>query len=177
MDNALKATLLERKFTSSDYMEEMARLHNASIETLLEAIRYFYGHPPEDEDWHDWHQSDWPETWEKRAVPNFKGTQGGIEEGISYARKGDLSYIEGAAGELHSIFGNLDNMGWKWWDYTDPTLKERFLNDLVTANRMASNIYRTTAGYWRPGAILDDEITGPIDEQDLLRYLKPGEQP
>jgi hypothetical protein len=28
---------------------------------------------------------------------------------------------------------------------------------------------------WRPGSILKETITGPIDEQELLKYLKPGE--
>lgn len=61
------------------------------------------------------------------------------------------------------------------WDYTDPRLKEKFQSNLVAANRMASNIFQATSGYWRPGEILDEEITGPISEQELLRYLKPGE--
>ena len=177
MDDALKKKLLERKFRSIEYMEQMRDYHQTAIDAMVAAIQYFYAHPPQNEDWHNWHRSDWPETWEERALVNFKGTQKGIEQGIDYARKGDLSYVEGAAGELHNIFRNLDYIGWKWWDYTDPELQERFYNNLVKARDIASNIWWTLGDYWEPGEIVNEEITGPMNEQDLLRYLKSGESP
>lgn len=177
MEKSLKAKLLERKFSSVEYMEAMREHHQASIDAMVEAIQYFYAHPPQGENWHNWNLADKPETWEGRAFTNFRGTQQSICDGIVNARKGQLSTIRGASGSLHSIFRNLDNMGWKWWDYTDPVLKARFRSHLVAARDRATNIYLTTADYWRPGEILDEEIVGPIDEQDLLRYLKPGETP
>jgi hypothetical protein len=46
---------------------------------------------------------------------------------------------------------------------------------LGKAEQCASNIYRTIGDRWKPGSILKEFVTGPIDEQDLLKYLKPGE--
>lgn len=175
MNNRVKTQLLKRKFSSNGYLQEMSDHHKQAIAILRSAIRYFYSHPPQGEDWHDWHRADWPETWEARALPNFNETQEGLDEGIHYARQGDFSYLEGAAGELHNIFRNLDSLGWKWWDYTDIALKDGFHDHLLTAKKMASLVWWTTGNYWRGEEILNEEITGPIDEQELLRYLKPGE--
>lgn len=177
MEDALKVILLERKFRSTEYMEEM-RVHlKMAIKSLEGAIQYFYAHPPQNENWHTWHQSDWPETWADRAMINLRMTYSSIEDGINNAAQGQYSTISSASGSLHNIFRNLSNMGWKWWDYTDPELKDRFHANLVQARNRASHIWWTTGGYWKAGEILDEEITGPIDEQELLRYLKPGETP
>lgn len=46
MDKARKSTLLERNFTSIEYMEEMSQYHRAAIDAKTAAILCFYEHPP-----------------------------------------------------------------------------------------------------------------------------------
>jgi hypothetical protein len=175
MDAKMKEDLLNRKFSSLEYMEEMSEFHKRSLEAMIKALEYFYAHPPA-EDWHTWHRSDWPETWEERALRNFSGMQASIEKGIlQFKNTQELTSIEGTAGDLHGIFRDLDNIGFKWWDYVPKTLKDEFHNSLVNARDIASNIWRTVGEYWKPGSILKESVTGPIDEEELLKYLKPGE--
>jgi len=177
MDNDLKRQLLKRKFSSIEYMEEMMDWHERAIESLVSSLQHFYRYPPQIEDWHNWHKSDWPETWEQRVLTNLRDTQKGIEDGIQRAREGDLSYIESSAAVVHSIFRNLDNVGWGWWDHIDSTYKQEFDDNLVKASKIASNIMWTLAKVWKDDEILDEEITGVVPDAELLRYLKPGEKP
>jgi hypothetical protein len=157
-------------------MEELSMYHRKALEGLYESIEWFYNHPP-DVDWQSWHIADRPEGWEERAVPNFERNQDSIDEGIDYAKNGDLSYIEGAAGNLMSLSKDMDVLGRKWWDYVDLDVKRKYGVNLGKARKIASNICRTLAGAWRsPESVLDEEITGPIDEQDLLKHLEPGEK-
>ena len=175
MTPEMKKILLQRKFTSIEYMEEFSFYHKKAVEGLIESIQWFYDHPP-DVNWQTWHISDRPDGWEDRAVPNFIGTQEGIEEGIEYAKKGDNSYIRSVAGSLMGIDKDLDNLGEKWWDYVDQEVAFKCGKNLGKAQDIASNICRTIAGGWSsPDSILKESVTGPIDEQELLNYLKPGE--
>ncbi|RMF19894.1 MAG: hypothetical protein D6758_00765, partial [Gammaproteobacteria bacterium] len=70
---------------------------------------------------------------------------------------------------------DMDVMGDLWFDYIPKDLAYTVGKPWGKAEQMASNIYYTVGEYWRPGEITDEEITGLIDEQELLRYLKPGE--
>lgn len=177
MDDALKKKFLERKFQSVEYMEEMRNLLQEAIDSLVAALQQFHANPPRDEEPQQWDKADWPETWEERVLKNLRGMHKSISEGIEYHKKGDVSYIRSAAGSLHSVFGNLDSLGWKWWSHLSPDFENEFRRKLAGARDIASNIWWTTGGYWAPDEILDEEITGPISEADLKQYLKPGEAP
>lgn len=178
MDKRVERRLLERKFSSIEYMEEMHEWHQKAIDSLLEALRHFYQHPLQHEDWHNWHQSDWPETWEQRVLTNLRGTQESIKQGIENYRNGQVSTIRSASGSLHNIFRNLDNVGSGWWKHIPSVYEQDFNEKLVKASKIASNIMRELAKAWKTeNSILNERITGPIDEKDLLRYLKPGEDP
>ncbi len=108
-------------------------------------------------------------------LPNFEGTQLSIEQGIAKAKTGDFSYIEGATGSLQGLSKDMEGIGWDWLKYIDRDLVLQFSPNLGKAEQLASNIWLTVGDYWRPGEILDEKITGPIDEQELLRYLQSGE--
>ena len=71
MDKELKRKLLERKFSSIEYMEEFRDYLDKAIEGLKESIAWFLDHPPKGVDWQSWHVSDKPEEWERRALSNF----------------------------------------------------------------------------------------------------------
>ncbi len=176
MDKELKRTLLSRKFSSVDYMVEMSEWHQKAIGSLKEALNAFFERSSEHGDWHQWPPSDWPETWRDRVLKNMLGTQMSIGAGIDNYKIGQVSTIRSVSGSLHGIFRNLDNFSWGWWERIPGHFRSEFETNLAEARDRASNIMRELMGAWRTeDSILTPEITGPIDEEDLKRYLKPGE--
>jgi hypothetical protein len=175
MTPEMKKKLLLRKFSSIEYMEELYTYFSKAVDGLYESIEWFYNHPPE-VDWQSWHIADRPEGWEKRAVPNFERYLESIRQGIEEYKNGDSNRIEGTSNCLMSLSKDMDVLGRKWWDYVDLDVKRKYGVNLGKARKIASNIWWTVGEYWEPGEILDEEITGPIDEQELLKYLKPGEK-
>ena len=175
MNEELKRELLLRKFSSVEYMIEMSEWHRRAIEALESALEAFFERSSEHGDWHQWPASDWPETWRDRVLKNLKGEQVGIDEGIENYKKGQISTIRSASGSLHGIFRNLDNFSWGWWERLPSRYEDEFRRRLVNAKKRASLIMYTLSSSWEVDEILDEEITGPVDEEDLKRYLKPGE--
>ncbi|WP_157209751.1 hypothetical protein [Marinimicrobium agarilyticum] len=159
-----------------DYMQEMCHCHQGAIDSLIVALNEFYLLSPRQRDWRQWPKSDWPETWGQRVLENLKGTQSSLEKGIESYKNGKISTIRSASGSVHNIFRNLDNFGWRWWDYLSSSYKQDFNDKLVVASKMASNVVRELAQAWKSeDSILKESITGKIDEEDLTRYLMPGE--
>jgi len=72
---------------------------------------------------------------------------------------------------------DMDVLGEKWWDYVPLDIARKFGVNLSKAQQMASNIAWTLGEAWNDDEILRERITGPIDEQELLKYIKPGEKP
>ncbi|WP_369600751.1 hypothetical protein AAIA72_13050 [Hahella sp. SMD15-11] len=176
MSPEMKATLLKRKFSSIEYMEEMERLWNQSVAALEKCIDWFYTHN-KDLDLSSWQYADTPMAWEDRVLPNFRMISEGIREGIEEYQKGDPGYIRSIANNIMALSKDMDVMGDLWFDYIPKDLAYTVGIPKSQARQMAKNIYYTVGEYWRPGEITDEEVTGPIDEQDLLRYLRPGESP
>ena len=78
---------------------------------------------------------------------------------------------------MQGLSKDMDVLGNKWWFCIDEDLARKQGTDQTKAEQIASNIWRTVGEYWKTSeSILKESITGPIDEQDLLRYLQPGEQ-
>ncbi|WP_157209747.1 hypothetical protein [Marinimicrobium agarilyticum] len=175
MENSLKKILLNRKFSSVEYMQELSQWHQLAIDSLSAALNEFYLHSSRQQDWHKWPKSDWPETWEQRVLENLKGTQSNLEKGIENYKNGKVSTIRSVSGSVHNIFRNLDNFGWGWWSHLPSSYRQDFNDKLVKASKIATNIMDTLSDYWKDDEILNERITGPIDEKDLRRYLKPGE--
>lgn len=176
MDKALKRKLLTRKFSSIEYFEGFAKYHRLAVVGLEESIKYFYDNPPE-EDWLLWHISERPDGWESRVVPNFRATQVSIKDGIKKAKGGDFSYIESTCGSMQGLSKDMDVLDWKWWDFIPREVALNYGGNMNKAKKMASNIWRTVGEYWRTeDSILNEEITGPIDESELIKYLRLGEK-
>lgn len=177
MDKELKKKLLTRKFSRIEYMEEFRAYLSKAISGFKESLKWFNDHPPNDIDWQSWHISDKPEEWERRALPNFEQMLRSANEGVEEARKGNSSIIRSLTGSMQSLSKDMDVLGEKWWDYVDLEVARKFGVNLAEAEQRASNIWRTVGEYWKtPESILKEAITGPINEQDLLRYLEPGEK-
>jgi len=177
MNDELKRKLLTRKFSSIEYMEEMSKYHDTAITGMVDSINWFHDNQPQDVDWESWHISDKPEEWGRRALPNFRMTQNAFEEGIEKAKQGDFTYIEDATGSIQGLDKDMDVLGNLWWDYVDLDVARKYGLNMNEAEQRASNIWRTVGEYWKtPESILKETITGTVDEQDLLRYLKPDEK-
>ena len=164
-------------FSSPDYIEKFVRHFEAAVDGLYESLDYFERHPPEGVDWESWHISDKPEGWRDRVVPNLEGLRESLWQGIEQYRAGDPNRIRGTANNIMALTRDMEGMGEKWWDYVPEEYLAKYYDNIYLARKMAANIYRTLGGgfAYRPGTILDEEITGPIDEEELLKYLEPGE--
>jgi len=114
--------------------------------------------------------------WRKKVIPNFNGMRKGMAESLDKAKNGDLNYIRSDTANLNGLSKDMDGIGWDWWNEIDSKYWDVYVEHSNVAEQMASNIYYTLSGFWHPGEILDEEITGKINEKDLLKYLKPGEQ-
>ena len=178
MNPDLKKKLLERMFSSPEYMRRMEKYFDAALEGLYESLAWFESNPPQDVDWEDWHISNKPEGWRLRAIPNFERLRRGIREGIERVENGGSdALIRTVANNIMALSRDMDVLGEKWWDYVPLDIARKFGVNLGKAEQMAKNIWHTVGDYYDEGEILDEEITGPIDEQELLKYLKPGERP
>jgi len=173
MTPELRKKLLERMFSSKEYYLRMMDYYAKALEGAEEALAWFDENIPTK----DAHALKTANAWRIRALPNMMGYLKGKDEDIEKYDQGDLEYMEGTAHNIMTLGRNLDNVGEKWWDYVPLEIARKFGVNLGKAEQMASNIWRTVGDYWKtPESILKENITGPIDEQELLKYLKAGER-
>ena len=175
MNPELRKKLLERMFFSPEYIERFVKYFESAVEGLHESLEWFEQHPPQDVDWESWHISNKPEGWRMRAVPNFERMLKSAKTGLENARQGDYQVIEGLTGSMLGLSRDMDVLGEKWWDYVPQDIAFKFGKNLGQAEQMAANIAWTLGDAWNDDEILRERITGPINEQQLLKYLKPGE--
>lgn len=171
----MKKKLLTRKFSSIEYMQELEHYMEQAIQGLIDALDYFDQHC-QHIDMSTWQPAEKPEAWRDRALPNFKGILFSIREGIDNAKIGKTSTIRAATGSMQGLSKDMDVLGERWWRCIPQPVAYAHGVPLGRAEQIASNIWHTVGEYFEDGEIADEEITGPIDEQDLLRYLQPGEQ-
>ena len=176
MTPEMKKTLLTRKFSSIEYMQELEHYMEQAIQGLIDALDYFDQHC-QHIDMSTWQPAEKPEAWRDRALPNFNRILSSTRKAIVYAKQGDLSYIEGVTGSMQGLSKDMDVLSDRWVDYIPKDVAYAHGIPMGKARKIASNIWRTVGEYWKsPESVLKETITGPIDEQDLLRYLQPGEQ-
>jgi hypothetical protein len=113
--------------------------------------------------------------WETKVLPNFRGMKINAIEALDDFKRGDNSTMEDCTGNLRGLSKDMDGIGEKWWQVVDPVTRQSYYNNLKIAGIMGDNILFTIIKGWRPGELLKESITGPIDDQDLQKYLKPGE--
>lgn len=173
MDAKMKEILLKRKFSSIEYMQEMVEAHGLAVEGLKEALSQFLDRYSDKDKQHP--ESGSVDTWGLKVLPNFKRMQNSMERALKEAQQGDNWRMSSVVGSLRGLSKDMDGVDWDWLDYIDKEIVEKFSRNLGKAEQHGENLYWTLDDDWRPGSILKESITGPIDEQDLLRYLKPGE--
>jgi hypothetical protein len=174
MTPELKEKLLLRMFGSLEYMEKFINHYVAAMNAADEGMINYKAHPPTDLKLRiELKPTIWQ--WEVKVLPNFRGMKNGAIEAIENARQGKFSTIRSCAGDLRGFGKSMDGITDEWWAYVDKSIREKYFTNLKAAMTTGDNIYWTLRGSWKEGELFNERITGPIDEQELLKYLQPGE--
>lgn len=175
MTPELKEKLLLRLFSSISYMEKFTQHYVVSLQAAEDAFSVFekkYRATPHLSSRYEMEFQQWKE----RVIPNFQGMKANAIEALQNARNGYFSTIRSATGNLRGLSKDMDGIGWDWWNEIESSYRSLYSQNISKAQIMGDNIYKTLSQYWRSGSILKESITGPIDEQELLGFLQPGEQ-
>ena len=178
MNEQLKIILLKRKFQSIPYFEEFIKNYKAFLKTGLQALdiylKYRQEHPEFEPNNTLLREEDF---WIDRVKPNFEGMHYRADEALELAKQGDNSTLDSLAGSFRGISRGFDGIEENFMDVATPEMRKEYLRLYKLTIRQACNIEKTINNWWKDTSIVDEEITGPIDEQELLNYLEPGENP
>jgi len=173
MNKTAKKQLLMRKFASIDYMTEYAEFFSEMVDLLLLGMGAFQQLQKQNPnvDAHNF------SAWVSRGLPNLESDRAYAIDALKKAKAGDLSYLSSSAASLRGISKDVDSIGGfgEWWQRLDKKYEDDFLFKLKQTKKTGCNIDYTICGDWLDDEILNEEITGPIDEKELLNYLKPSE--
>jgi hypothetical protein len=176
MTPELKEKLLLRLFSSIDYMEEFTQHYVSGLQAADDAFAVFEKKCSADPTLTNRYALEFRQ-WKEKVIPNFRGMKNNAIVALDNAMQGQSSTIRSATGNLRGLSKDMDGIGWDWWNEIDQKFWKDHAADMNNAKQFGKNIYLTLSDFWDDGEILDEEITGPIDEQLLLTYLQPGEQP
>lgn len=176
MTPELKEKLLTRLFTSLEYMETFTNHYATGLKTAIDAFAIFEKKYRINSILSGRYAMEYRQ-WSERVIPNFTRMRKNALVSLEKAREGNFDYIEGATGNLRGLSKDMDGIGWGWWDEVDGSYWKVHAENMNKAEQLGSNIYYTLSDFWDDDEILNEKITGPIDENALLKYLQPGEQP
>lgn len=176
MNPELKEQLLLRLFSSIEYMEEFTEHYVAGLQAAEDAFAAFEQKCNMDAALANRYAMEFRQ-WQERVIPNFGGMKQDAIFALGNAKQGQISTIRSTTGNLRGLSKDMDGIGSDWWLEVDDFIRLRYADNINKARQMGDNIYKTLSNFWRPGSIFKENITGPIDEQVLLKYLQPGEQP
>lgn len=174
MNMEIKEKLILRMFSSVEYIEKFVIHYVDAMDAAEEGMAYYKNNPPVDLKT----RIDLKGTismWENRVLPNFRRMRKNAIESLTNAKKGRFSTIRSCAGNLQGFSKDMDGITDKWWPYVDQNIENKYFSNLESARTMGANIYWTLSNFWDNGELLNERITGPIEEQALLNYLEPGE--
>lgn len=178
MKSDLKQKLLLRMFSSIEYMEEYVRHFINFIDTGLLALETYEQLPTKPVGHVDYSLVETDvRLWHKKVKPNFLLMKKNIQEAIVEARQGDYSGIDAAAGNFRGLSKDMDGIRESFMDFIDPAIKQNYFAEWKIVGTMGDNLAKTIGTRWREGSILNEKITGVIDEKELLGYLSPDEEP
>lgn len=174
MNTVTREMLLVRLFGSKPYMEKFADHFIKGLEIAVDAFSIFDQLAEKDQALAQKFEMELRQ-WRSRVIPNFIGMKENAIDAKINLKKGNTNTMRSATGNLRGLSKDMDGIGWEWWQEIDPSYWEQYVEHSNIAEQMAGNIYRTLSGYWRTGVILKETITGPINDQELMAHLKPGE--
>jgi hypothetical protein len=171
-----KIILLKRKFQSLDYIEAFIAHYQGFINTGLNALSLYKDYKKNNPSFIPTSNMDVDERlWDSKVAPNFLGMKSSSVESLNSARKGKTSTVRSLAGDFRGLSKSMDGIREAFMDVLDPEIKKNYMALWKITSREASNIEKAINQWWKDSSILDEEITGIIDEDELLHYLLPGE--
>ena len=174
MKSDLKEKLLLRMFSSIEYIEKFVEHFVAAMDAAEKGVATYKKKPPGDPHLLAGYQPEIRQ-WETKVLPNFRRMKINAIEALSNYKNGKISTMRSCTGNFRGLSKDMDGIGEEWWQVVDPVIRQNYYENLKIAGVMGDNILFTIIKGWRPGELFKESITGPIEEQDLLRYLKPGE--
>lgn len=174
MTPELKEHLLLRYFSSIEYMEKFTLHFVSGLQAAEDAFSIFEKKYQTDKRLINQYSMEFRQ-WKERVIPNFQGMKANAIESLKNAKNGRFSTIRSATGNLHGLSKDMDGIGYEWWKEVDPQFWDIHMKNMNMAEQMGANIYYTLSDFWNAGEILNERITGPIDEQQLLVFLLPDE--
>ncbi|WKE65526.1 hypothetical protein PVT67_17955 [Gallaecimonas kandeliae] len=170
MDKATKKQALLNYFSSFDYAQELVLDHDDLVRWLEKCIEDFrLRNPPElTNDWQVWET---PDEWERRVLANFRGTNQRFHQALGLYRQGDRELMERVCSSILGLSKNMDVVSERWFKYVDNYKARKYAAAYNDVSEKAANIYYTLRGTWHDNEILDEVITGLINEAKLREYL------
>src|SRR5690554_7461097 len=89
------------------------------------------------------------------------------DEALELAKQGDNSTLDSLAGSFRGISRGFDGIRENFMDVATPEMRKEYRHLFNVVNFQACNIEKTINNWWKDTSIVDEEITGPIDEQEL----------
>lgn len=161
-----RKALLLKYFASEEYIRSFLQDYEEFWQNLKAAIQYFEGHPPDDYD--AWPSKERTEIWHDRVLSRHR-SKIDFEKFFQEYLNNESSTLGTKIYNHGRLISNIFNwMVLKWLDYLPDDIRATVFSPYDS--KQASNIYRTIENRWRPGSILKETVTGPIDEEALLRF-------
>lgn len=177
MNPELKSNLIKRKFESLNYIRQFISNYITFIDTGLSALENYKKYKKNNPNFSPSHNMNVDEQlWENKVKPNFIKMKKSAEKSLENAEQGKKSTVRSLAADFRGLSKSMDGIRESFMDILDPKVKEEYLSHWKTTSTEASNIEDTINQWWKDDEILKESITGPIDENELLNYLKPGEK-
>ncbi|WP_152558846.1 hypothetical protein [Endozoicomonas numazuensis] len=172
----MKSRLLKRKFQSLEYIEQFIGHYQQFLDTGLSALTSYKDYKKQNPTFVPTKLMDTDEwLWDIKVRPNFLRMHSSSVKAMNFAKKNNMDYVDGLAGDMRGLSRSMDGIREAFMDILDPSVKEEYLSLWKITSREARNIEKTINQWWKEDSILKESITGPIDEQELKNYLQPGE--
>ena len=173
MNKQAKKNLLDRKFRTIDYMILYVDAFKNMVKTLEDAMNVFNLTIPANPN----RSTDNFVDWVDRGLPILQGDLVYAQNALIKAKAGKASELVSSAANLRGLSKDIDSIGGfgQWWQHIDPLHWDTFWHQLDKTQTIGNNINFTISDYWNDDEILNEEITGPIDDVELLNYLGTNE--
>ncbi|GAB1258005.1 hypothetical protein NBRC116494_25070 [Aurantivibrio plasticivorans] len=177
MKESTKIQLLKQYFISEEYILEFINSYQDFIEHSLRALDSYKKLKASTSlsTNKDWDIDE--ELWDKKVKPNFLSMQNASQTALAEYKKNNLDYLDRLAGDFRGLSKNMDGIRESFMEALDASIKKIYFQQWKNTTRSARNIEKTINNWWKDSSILDENITGPIEEKKLLKHLKSGETP
>lgn len=169
-DKQQRITALKKLFLSHEYLDEAVEFKRLAAHYDRLAVESFKKNGPED--WEKWPIYEGPKIWLERIIPYFEGNYKSLKKNVDLYKQGKDNYLTSCAQASFSYAKMMDGIGSEWWQYVDDDIVKKTAYYTNKAHDYCACIYYTLKDHLTDDEILDEFITGPIDEEQLARYYE-----